>query len=455
MLGKNRDICKIKKAFHIMILGGGHSGLAVGFYAKKNGMPFKIYEASNHIGGNSITLKHGDFLFDSGAHRFHNKYPEVTKEIKNLLGEDFMKLNVPGQIYHNGKFLYFPFSILNLIKNLGLYTSTKVLVELMNSRFTTRELDKNFENFVLHTYGKTIGNHFLFNYSEKLWGISCNKLSPDIAGERMKGLNLKTLFTEVIFGQKANSEHMEGSFYYPKTGIGAIAEKLGKFCGEENILLNSRVTKIFHNRERIQAVEINSEKRIETYELVSALPINLFLHMMEPKPPNEVLQSANYLSYRNLILVALFLNRESVTNASTVYFPDSNLPFTRVYEPKNRSVKMSPRGKTSLIVEIPCRQGDKFWSLKEEKIIQLIRSQFIKIGFIKEEEIIDASVVKMNFAYPILEIGYKDKVKKINTFLKSFSNLKITGRNGRFTYAWIHDMIKFGKEIIEEYMSFK
>ena len=59
----------MSKPKHITILGAGPAGLAVGYYAQKNGLPFRIYEANNCIGGNSITLKHGDFLFDSGAHQ--------------------------------------------------------------------------------------------------------------------------------------------------------------------------------------------------------------------------------------------------------------------------------------------------------------------------------------------------------------------------------------------------
>ena len=70
---------------HLAILGGGIAGLSVGYYAKKNGIPFTIYEEKARIGGNAITFKHSDFFFDSGAHRIHDKDPKVTKEIYDLL----------------------------------------------------------------------------------------------------------------------------------------------------------------------------------------------------------------------------------------------------------------------------------------------------------------------------------------------------------------------------------
>jgi len=443
----------MSKPAHIAILGGGLAGLAAGHYAKKNRLRFTIYEAHNQVGGNCITLKHGDFLFDSGAHRFHDKEEEATRELRKLIGEDLEKTNVPSQIYYNGKLIDFPLSPLNLLKNLGLSTFARAVVEVVRSRLRKREMSEDFESFALHTYGSTIAKLFLLNYSKKLWGVPCHKLSPNAAAKRMKGLNLKTFLTEAIFGQKAKAQHLEGSFYYPRMGIGTIAEKPGEYCGQQNILPNSKITKILHNHTRIQAVEVNGRKRIDVDKVVSTLPLTIFLQMMEPVPSEEVLLLAKGLRYRHLILVAIFLNKESITEAATVYFPDSNFPFTRIYEPRNRSVYMSPPGKTSLVAEIPNQEEDMFWHTEDGKLIELVCSRLIQIGWVKEEEIIDTFVGRMDYAYPMLEIGCEEKVQKINAFLKGFNNLKLSGRNGKFIHASIHEMIKFGKEIIQEYIS--
>jgi protoporphyrinogen oxidase len=444
---------QIAKPAHIAILGGGPAGLAVGYYAKKNQLPFTVYESGCAIGGNCITLKHGDFLFDSGAHRFHDKDVEATKEMKELLGDKLVKINAPSQIYYNGKFIDFPLSPLNLLRNLGLRTSTKAGFELALSRLTKREFNKNFEKFALSTYGKTIASYFLLNYSEKLWGVTCDRLSPNISGNRLKGLNLKTFLAEVVFGKNVKVEHLDGSFYYPKFGIGAIPEKLGEFCGEDNIFTSSKVTRVFHNYNKIRELEINGEKRVEVDEVVSTLPSCLLLQIMEPLPTEEVLLLARSLRYRNLILIALFLNQESVTENASIYFPDSSFAFTRVYEPRNRSMLMSPPGKTSLVAEIPCQAEDELWNMENEKLTQLVCSQLAQIGWITKDDVINTSVTKLSRAYPVLEIGYEDKVQQIFAFLNKFSNLKISGRNGKFTYTHIHDMMRFGKEIIDDYTS--
>ena len=87
---------------HIHILGAGSAGLAVGYYAKKKGLPFTIYEASNRIGGNAITLKYGDFRLDSGAHRFHDRNRETTSHI-NRRCQDIAKGTVLFRIYNRIK----------------------------------------------------------------------------------------------------------------------------------------------------------------------------------------------------------------------------------------------------------------------------------------------------------------------------------------------------------------
>jgi protoporphyrinogen oxidase len=436
---------------HITILGGGPAGLAAGYYAKKRELPFTIYEANSFIGGNSITFKHGDFLFDSGAHRFHNKYPDLTEEIRGLLGRDLIKIDVPSQIYSKGKFIDFPLSPLNLLSNLGPKTFFKAGLDIMRARIVGKNSFGNFEDFALSTYGKTIADLFLLNYSTKLWGTSCDALSLEIAGKRMKGLNLKTFVIEAILGKRAKTEHLDGSFYYPRMGIGTISEKLGEYCGHENCKINAGVIKVLHNNQRIEGVEIKGKEKICIDEVVSTLPLDQFLQMMDPKPPDEILLLSKKIRYRNIKLVALFLNRESISNNGSIYMPDSNFPFTRIYEPRNRCPEMSPKGKTSLIVEIPCQNEDNIWIMDDNELVEFISSKLIRIEWIKEDEIIQSTVKGLFNAYPILEVGFEKKVNKIMAYLGRFKNLNITGRSGKFMYIHIHDLMKIAKEIIENY----
>ncbi len=429
------------------------AGLVVGYYAKKRGLPFTIYEATNRIGGNCGTLEHGEFLFDSGAHRFHDRDGQTTREIKRLLGEDLKACHIQSQIFYDNRFIDFPLSPLNLVRNMGLSTLAKAVLELVHSRLKKVSPQGNFKDFALYTYGKTLADLFLLNFTEKLWGERCEHLSVEIAGKRLTGLTLKSFLLEAVGAQKAKSQHLDGSFHYPTMGIGMIPRRLAECCGEENILVNSKITRVFHNYDRIQAIEINEQKEIQAKDIVSTLPMPLLVKLMAPTPPEDIMRFAQALRYRHVILVALFLNKASVTKSATVYFPSPDFIFTRIYEPKNRSRAMSPPGKTSLIAEIPAQEGDWVWDLEDERVIELVCSQISQIGWAREGEIIDASLVRMHDCYPVLKTDSREKADKIGLFLHGFKNLKISGRAGRFTYAWIHDMMTLGREIVEQYSS--
>ena len=435
----------------ITVLAGGPAGLAVGYYARKRNLSFAIYEANNRVGGNCITLQKGDFRFDSGAHRLHDKDEEVTEEIKALLGDELHRVSAPSQIFFRDRYIDFPLSPLDLLKKIGAIEFSKAGLSFLKARVNKADLDGSFESLALYRYGRSISEKFLLNYSEKLWGLPCEQLSPNISGKRLKGLDLRTFLIEATLGKLAKTEHLDGAFYYPKMGYGRVVEKMEEFCGPENIRLNHRINRVVHDGKRIQAIGVEgSDRPFRVRQVISTLPLSLLIRSLDPAPPAEILQLANSLRYRHVRLVALFLNKPAINGNATVYFPEKTFPFTRIYEPRNRSQYMSPSGKTSLVVEIPCHREDDIWQLDESELVQLGTQKLVEVDWIQAEDVIDSWCGRLNFAYPILELGFEDKVTQLMTWLDRFDNLWLSGRNGKFAYTHLHDMMRFGKEIVEE-----
>ena len=438
----------------LTILGGGFAGLAVGYYAHKNQIPFVIYEANKKIGGNSVTFQTNGFHYDSGAHRFHDKDRDVTGDIKKLLDGQIRKNNSPSQIYYRDRFIDFPLSPVNLALNLGSVSVLRAGIDFIYSKIFLKNMNSNFENYAVYKYGRSIAEKFLLDYSEKLWGQNCKCLSSEIAGKRLQGLDLKTLIIEALSSKKKKVEHLDGSFYYPtKGGIGYISEKLEDFCGEENIRKNFQITKIIRNNTHVRAVEINHTSRREVEHVINTLPISQFLNMLEPPPPQKILSLVDQLKYRSLILVALFLDRASISRNASIYFPEKNIPFTRIYEPKNRNMLMAPPGKTSLVAEIPCQYEDETWKQTDDEHTEAIISQLVKMGFIKGAEVIDKQVRRMRYTYPVLEVNFEKKIKTLKEYLAGFSNLDMTGRNAKFEYIHNHDLMRDGLEIVKKLKS--
>tara|TARA_B100001287_G_scaffold271925_1_gene272895 strand:- start:7092 stop:8426 length:1335 start_codon:yes stop_codon:yes gene_type:complete len=434
----------------ITIIGGGPAGLAAAHYLKKNKIEFLLYEASNRIGGNCITLNVGDFYFDSGAHRLHDVDRDTTNIFKKLLKDDLMKIDIGSQIFSNNQFIDFPISPLNLLKFLGFRSFSIEGVKILFKMVFKKPEKNDFKSLVTYKYGNKISNLFLLNYSEKLWGVSAEKLSQKISGKRLKGLDLKTFLIELIFGQSKKTKHLDGSFYYPKNGIGSLFEELANYIGNEKLFLNKKITQINHSQQKINSIEINNEENIFVDELISSIPLNVFISKMNPPAPKEIIDIVSQIKFRNVILVVLFLNKERINFNGSMYFPSKEFPFTRIYEPKNRSDFMSPKNKTSLAIEIPCFSTDKIWNDSDDIIISIIKDKLLSIKLIESNLVIKSLVYRINNAYPVLEYNFENNINGLTNYLSEFKNLKILGRNGLFEYSHIHDQFISARNVIKE-----
>jgi protoporphyrinogen oxidase len=433
----------------IAILGGGIAGLAAGWTARGLGLPFRIFERAGQAGGNCVTFSQDGFFFDSGAHRLHDRDAQATGQFQRLLGSRLRRIHVPSQIYSREKFITFPFQVGDLAAKLGWPFLLRAAGEMLASRLRREAAPTDFAACEQRNFGRTLARLFLLNYSEKLWGLPCERLAVEAAGNRLQGLKLATFLREVLLPGSASSRHLEGPFYYPDGGIGAVSASLADACGAMNISTHADIRRVFHDGRRIRAVETGSGERFACSAALSTIPLDRFLRLLAPPPPPEVLAAAA-LRFRQLALVALFISRESVTRAATIYFPDPGVPFTRVCEPRNRSALMAPPGKTSLVAEIPYSPGDQFEYMEDEGLSEIVRSHLVRSGLIAARDVMAFGVRRLADAYPVLEKGVEEKRREIFSYLGRFANLRAIGRSGTFSYLHIHDLLPQSTRAVKE-----
>lgn len=83
-------------------------------------------------------------------------------------------------------------------------------------------------------------------------------------------------------------------------------------------------------------------------------------------------------------------------------------------------------------------------------LIKETRSRLVNLDLVQESEIIDSVVHRMSNAYPILDLQSESAVNELLDYSGQFQNLRTAGRNGRFLYTSMLDMLKFGSEVIDE-----
>ena len=432
------------------ILGAGPAGLSIGYYAKKKNIPFTINEGSNQVGGNCRTIKNGDFKFDTGAHRFHDKIPSVTQEIKELMGDELLIVKSPSKIYKDGVMIDFPINFSSLLHSLSLGQICDILIENTFKRSSNGSMEKNFKNRAYHTYGKTLSNLFLINYTEKLWGRSADLLQENVAGDRLKNLDLPSIIKQKVLGFN-KYKNLDGTFFYPQNGFGSIFDSMANHIGFDKINTNTPVKKITHKRGKITGLVCGNSKITDPEMVISSLPLDKTIHLMDPTPPNEILLAVNEIGYRNIRICVLFLDTPFFSENASIYFPDRKLNFTRIYEPKNRSAHMAPMDKTCIVIECPYDSGDQLSSMRNDEFYEMIINDLVNENLIKKDQIIDYDIFDMNNAYPILDLSMKEKKKKILSYLHTFENMYLIGRNAEFQYLHTHDIIAKGRKLIESF----
>jgi protoporphyrinogen oxidase len=432
----------------LSILGGGPAGLATAFYAQRAGVPFLLFEKSERLGGLCRTLKLGEHSYDCGAHRFHDRDPDITRDVRALMGDELVAVNAPSKIYDRGRFIDFPPTPLNvLFSGFNLWETGRIGVELIRSRRRAAPA-VSFADFAVSQFGETLARRLLLNYSEKLWGLPADQLSPDVATRRLQGMTLTSLFFEVIFPKKKTT-HIDGSFLYPREGYGHIVETLEAALPSESVRAGHDIVRLECDRTRIRRIHFAEQHHVDAgSRVVSTLPLTLTIKFLGDEVGDEVREAAAGLRFRHIRLFFLRLAQPRVSDNASIYIPDPKMCVTRMYEPRNRSPKMAPPGETSLVVEVPCFTDDPVYATPTEDLATRVLAELDSIGIISASKVIEWRHHFLPNAYPVYSLNYQARVAQIIEGLGEISNLDLIGRGGQFFYSHLHDQLRFGKDYV-------
>ncbi len=439
----------LEKDEKTIIIGGGLAGLSCGYELSRNGFPNAIYEFNDSVGGLSRTLwfdtKHGRFGFDFGGHRFLTRDKDIEKFFFNIVGSDNIETRQrSSRILLRGKYFDYPIKPFSALLKMPIWLTFKAgftyWYAFFRYFFARRRRESNFEDWVKHRFGSTLYNLFFRDYTQKTWGISPKNISSNWAAERIKTTNFFSIIKNSIFKPDPESKiamTLYKQFFYPTNGIQVLSNEMAKFIEETSnrVFTNTKLTKIKVEDNTITEAVFNDNEVVKNFStLVSSIPIPTLIETFGQNVPNNIIEAASNLKYRDLILVGFMLDKNEATEDSWIYFPEDRHIFVRVSEPSKYGTGMCPKGKTSIITEITCERGDNKWQLSNEILIQQVREQLIELGFFSKNEIIESFCERVTDAYPLFDLGYKENLSIILSFLSQIRNLELIGRTGTFQY---------------------
>jgi protoporphyrinogen oxidase len=436
----------------IFVIGAGPAGLTAAYCLTKETPSVIVIEKDPlYVGGISRTVRHGDFLFDIGGHRFFSKAKEVVDLWHEILPDDFITRRRLSRIYYGGKFYSYPLSAFQALRNLGIFTSAACMLSYAYAKMSPIASPRSFHDWVRNRFGERLFQIFCKTYTEKVWGMSCDEISADWAAQRIKGLDLRVAVMNALkhsFGRKAKAAAAGGdvvktlieTFQYPRRGPGmmwdAAAAKIRERGGR--ILMGRELAELaYDDAQKLWRIEVaTSDGKRESFtarHIVSSAPVRDLVRMLSPKPIS--LLHARELRYRDFLTVALMIDRPDVFADNWIYIHDPSVKVGRVQNFGSWSPEMAPAGMACLGLEYFCFEGDGLWTMSDEDLIELAKREVAKVGLVSVTDVVDGCVVRQPKAYPVYDDAYREHMEIIRLDLEqTFPSLHLIGRNGMHKY---------------------
>ncbi len=448
----------------VAILGGGVAGLSAAWKLAENGVGVDLFEAAPVLGGMAGSIRRNDYIWDFGPHRFHSANPAIINTVQDLLGDQLRGRQRKTRVHFMDRLYDYPLNASNLLANLPKSLAASALLDFMWTRLNQRihpSLDDSFETWVVNRFGRKLYDLYFGPYTAKVWGRDPSKLSASWAAQRVAVVDLWDLLLRVMHLRRGDNgfHHSEykDDFWYPRYGIGQIAEALTDKALQHgaNLMTGTRITAIEHDAGIIRAIHYrrgDEEGMLPCDAVVSTLPLPLLVQLLRPAVDDAALAAARSLQYRAMIFVFVEIDKPQVTDDHWIYFPDPDIIFNRISEMKNFSEDAVPHGKTSLTLEITCDIGDEIWNTPEDELYRRSIEGLERAGLVKKDEVLGHFFRRLSHAYPSYDVEFEAKLGRIAYSLADLKNLTNAGRQALFRYVNTDHVMEMGFCAADEYL---
>ena len=465
---------------NVLIIGAGPAGLTAAYeiVTKTNLKPI-ILEESDDIGGISKTIEYKGNRMDIGGHRFFSKSDVVMKWWNNILPAEKSNSNLSSiidpdktdkvmlvrsrlsRIYYLKRFFSYPVTLsLSTLYSLGFIRTVKIGFSYIYSMIFPIKEEKSLEDFFINRFGRELYKTFFKDYTEKVWGVSCRKISSEWGAQRVKGLSVwKTILHALTswkktgdIDQKDTETSLIETFLYPKFGPGQMWEEVANIIEAKGgeIRKGSKVTGITLEEGKVVSCTVTNSHNAESYTIeagnfISTMPVKDLISAMSgvPKPVRDI---ASGLVYRDFITVGLLLSELKIKNRTKIKTWNSLVPDNWIYIQEkevrigrlqifnNWSPYMVKDKNTAWLgLEYFCNEGDDLWCMDNQSFIRFAIDELDKIGIIEKNKVIDGTMIRMPKTYPAY-FGTYDHFHEIRKFTDAIPNLFLIGRNGMHKY---------------------
>jgi protoporphyrinogen oxidase len=329
--------------------------------------------------------------------------------------------------------------------------AVRCVLSFFRARVSPPRDRSNLEGYIVGKYGWRLYEHFFRSYNEKVWGVPASQLSADWGAQRIKGMSLWQAVWEPIRGRilrlrggrRSAGEQITSlieEFRYPRLGPGMMWERCRDLVIESGgaVEMDTRVVAVHRGQGGAEAVTCSrrgTQERVEGAHFVSSMPISALVAAMDPPAPEQVLEAAHALKYRDFLTVALVVPEREGFPDNWIYVHYPGVKVGRIQNFGAWSPDMVKEGRTCLGLEYFVFEGDDLWSAPDEELVGLATKELAEIGLVHPGSVEAGYVVRMPKAYPVYDEGYQRAVDVLRRWIESeVPNVHPVGRNGMHKY---------------------
>lgn len=432
----------------IAVLGGGPAGLGAAYRLRRDAKAdVVVLERGERVGGNAGSFVWNGHHLDFGSHRLHPASDQaVLDDVRLLLGDELLDRPRHGRIRLMGRWLHFPLKPVDLALSApprflaGVARDTAFKVLPKPDVTADRE---NFATVLERGLGRAICEHFYFPYAVKLWGHEPAALSAIQARRRVSAGSIGKLVGKVMKAVPGLKPAGSGRFFYPRHGFGRISEAFADAARERgaDLRLGTSVTGLTRRGTggwKVRTARDGAEETLEVDHVWSTIPVTLAARMLSPAAPDEVLAATRGIDYRAMVLIYLDLPVAQFTEYDAHYFPGADLSITRLSEPSNYGLVRHPEGRTALCAELPCTRGDRFWTMSDADLGQLMADDLERAGLPLPCKPVAVHAARLPQAYPVYLTGYEKHLDLVQAHVDALPEFLSFGRQGLFAHDNTH-----------------
>jgi len=465
-----------------LIIGAGPAGLTAAYeFLKHTEIKPVILEMTEDIGGISKTVNYKGNRIDIGGHRFFSKsdvvmnwwqeimpiektdtplkisYQNKTKIVTTKTDSDSQDVllirNRVSRIFFLKKLFNYPLTLnLDTFKKLGFLLSIKIGYSYLFALVFPIKKEKSLEDFFINRFGKKLYYLLFKDYTEKVWGVSCNEISAEWGRQRIKKLNILKAIKHALTKKKSNVQITQKDtetsliekFLYPKYGPGQLWEKVAKIIQDKGGEIHHccKVVSLHYTDFKTTGVEFQNKDNVNEVVLadyvISTMPVKYLIRGLGNTVPKEIKTIADGLLYRDFITVGLLVESINLDNGKIkdnwIYIQEHEVKLGRLQVFNNWSPYMvKDPSKVWLGLEYFCNQGDDLWEMDKDEFVQFAIKELSSIGIIDPKNVLDQTMIKMPKTYPAY-FGTYNQFDQVKEYVNQFENLFLIGRNGMHKY---------------------